>query len=66
MLLSTVPLRKPKILHCIAPVYADSEIASIASYIHTDGEKVDDHNRYCAGSGNAICQVWACCQACLS
>ncbi|MFS8024283.1 putative RNA recognition motif domain, RNA-binding domain superfamily [Helianthus anomalus] len=31
-----------------------------------DGEKVDDHSWYYAGSGNDICRVWACCQACPS
>ncbi|MFS8017394.1 hypothetical protein Hanom_Chr15g01379871 [Helianthus anomalus] len=36
------------------------------SYSQLDGEKVDDHSRYCAGSGNDICRVWACCQACPS
>ncbi|MFS8002485.1 hypothetical protein Hanom_Chr13g01202601 [Helianthus anomalus] len=31
-----------------------------------NGEKVHDHSRYCAGSGNDICRVWASCQACPS
>ncbi|KAJ0855781.1 putative RNA helicase [Helianthus annuus] len=40
MLLLIVPLRKPKMFHCIEPVYTDSEITSIASYIRTGKFKV--------------------------